>query len=239
MFVRALIVLLVALNLGVAAWWILQSEPASPAPAAQPPGIARLQLLRERQSPLASLPPVAPTVATTATTATTATGATPEMAPATPPATPQCFTLGPFANDAALRAASLRLQPQVLRLRVRSATTTPARGYNVVLPPLASRELAQATAARLVAAGFSDLLVINDGPDTNGIALGRYGSQEAATRHQTALQAAGFAVQLRPIGGGVVEQWLDLQAREGFDIAAARVRSGAARQQAIECASLG
>lgn len=236
MFVRALIVLLVALNLGVAAWWILQSEPASPAPAAQPPGIAQLQLLRERQSRGASLPPVAPAVATTATTAT---GETPEMASATTPATPQCFTLGPFADDAALRAASLRLQPQVLRLRVRSATTTPARGYNVVLPPLASRELAQATAARIVVAGFSDLLVINDGPDTNGIALGRYGSQESAIRHQTALQAAGFAVQLRPIGGGLVEQWLDLQVRAGFDIAAARVRSGAARQQAIECASLG
>jgi len=233
MFVRALVVLLVALNLGVAAWWILQSEPAPPAPAAQPPGIARLQLLRERQSPGASLLPVAPTAAMTAT------GATPEMAPATAPATTQCFALGPFADDAALRAASIRLQQQVLRLRVRSATTTPARGYNVVLPPLASRELAQATAARIVAAGFSDLLVINDGPDTNGIALGRYGSQEAATRHQTALQAAGFAVQLRPIGGGAVEQWLDLQAREGFDIAAARVRSGAARQQAIDCASLG
>lgn len=236
MFVRALIVLLVALNLGVAAWWILQSEPASPAPAAQPPGIARLQLLRETQSPPASLPPMAPAGVAAATTAM---GEMPEMAPATLPATPQCFTLGPFANDATLRAASLGLQPQVLRLRVRSATTTPARGYNVVLPPLASRELAQATAARLVAAGFSDLLVINDGPDTNGIALGRYGSQESATRHQAALQAAGFAVQLRPIGGGAVEQWLDLQAREGFDIAAARLRSGAARQQAIGCASLG
>ena len=170
---------------------------------------------------------------------TVPTNAPPDAVPAAPTPTTQCFSLGPFADDTALRAARTRLQPQVVRLRVRATTTTAARGYNVVLPPLPSRELAQATAARLVAAGFDDLLVINDGPDVNGIALGRYGVQEAATRHQAALQAAGFPAQLQPIGGGVTAQWLDLEVREGFDIATARIGSGAARQQAIDCTSLG
>ena len=123
-----------------------------------------------------------------------------------------------------------------MNLRTRVATATPGRGYNVLLPPLATRELAQATAARLVVAGFSDLMVINQGPDTNGIALGRYGSQEAAVRHQAALQVAGFAAQLRPIGGGATAQWLDLQVGEGFDIAAARTGSGASQQRTMDCA---
>ncbi|MCY7354751.1 MAG: SPOR domain-containing protein [Lysobacter sp.] len=229
MFVRALIVLLVVLNLGVAAWWALQPEPKPASSAVQPPGIPRLQLLRETQSPAASSPAAAQPVAA---------NAAPDVAPASSTTT-QCFSLGPFADAAALRASSTRLQPQVVRLRARSPTATAARGYNVVLPPFASRELAQAAVTRLIAAGFNDLLVMNDGPDANGIALGRYGSQEAASRHQAALQAAGFPAQLRPIGGAITAQWLDLEVREGFDIAAARATSGAAQQQVIDCASLG
>lgn len=228
MFVRALIVLLAALNLGVAAWWIVQPEPAVAPPAAQPPGIARLQLLRERQSP-------ASPVASAQRSAVPAPEPPPAVASSLSPANARCFTLGPFADEAASRAAAVRLEPQVANLRTRMATAGPARGYNVVLPPLATRELAQATATRIVAAGFTDLMVINEGVDTNGIALGRYGSQEAATRHQTALQAAGFAVQLRPIGGGVSAQWLDVQVRDDFDIATARIRSGAPQQQPIDC----
>lgn len=230
MVIRAIIVLLVALNLGVAAWWALQPEPAPMPPAAQPPGIPKLRLLHETQSPTASPLAAAQTVVT---------NATPEVAPVSSTAAMQCFSLGPFTDDTALRAASTRLQSQVVRLRARPATATAPRGYNVVLPPLASRELAQATAARLVAAGFNDLLLINNGPDTNGIALGRYGSQAAAGRHQSALQAVGFPAQLRPIGGEAVSQWLDLEVRKGFDIAAASVGIGAAQQQAIDCASLG
>lgn len=222
MFVRALIVLLVVLNLGVAAWWALQSEPAPLPPASQPPGIARLQLLRE-------LPPSAARSATAPGSPRAAVDAS------TGAAEVLCFTFGPFADDATLQAAVTRVQPQVADLRTRVATATPARGYNVVLPPLASRELAQAAAARLVAAGFSDQMVINQGPDTNGIALGRYGSQQAAASHQAALQAAGFAAQLRPIGGGTAARWLDVQVDEGFDIAAARRASGASQQQSIGC----
>lgn len=47
MLVRALIVLLTALNLGVAAWWIARPEPPPPAEETLPPGVMRLQLLDE------------------------------------------------------------------------------------------------------------------------------------------------------------------------------------------------
>ncbi len=231
MFVRSLIVLLGALNLGVAAWWALQPEPTPTPPASQPPGIPRLQLLREPQSPV-------PRSASTQTPELPPAGPLPAVA-STSVANARCFTFGPFADDATLRAAVTRLRPHAANLRTRVVTVAPARGYNVVLPSLATRELAQATAARIVAAGFSDLLVINEGPDTNGIALGRYGSQQAAASHQAALQAAGFATQLRPIGGGTAAQWIDVQAGEGFDVAAARADNGASQQDTIDCAGLG
>ncbi|QWP78465.1 SPOR domain-containing protein [Lysobacter sp. K5869] len=49
MLVRALIVLLTALNLGVAAWWIARPEPPPPAEETLPLGVARLQLVDEGQ----------------------------------------------------------------------------------------------------------------------------------------------------------------------------------------------
>ncbi|MCC7247485.1 MAG: SPOR domain-containing protein, partial [Lysobacter sp.] len=48
MLIRALIVMLVALNLGVAAWWAWRPEPQVEARAEPPSGIARLRMLDER-----------------------------------------------------------------------------------------------------------------------------------------------------------------------------------------------
>ncbi|KQQ83860.1 sporulation protein [Xanthomonas sp. Leaf131] len=45
MYVRALIVVLIVLNAGVALWWALQPAPAALAAPAQPAGVARLELL--------------------------------------------------------------------------------------------------------------------------------------------------------------------------------------------------
>ncbi|MEA9565419.1 SPOR domain-containing protein [Xanthomonas sp. WHRI 8932A] len=45
MYVRALIVVLIILNAGVALWWALQPPSAPPAAPPQPPGVARLDVL--------------------------------------------------------------------------------------------------------------------------------------------------------------------------------------------------
>ncbi|MEI2431471.1 SPOR domain-containing protein [Lysobacter yananisis] len=59
MLIRALIVLLAALNIGVAAWWI--ARPAPPAPVAEtlPPGVARLRLVDEGKRVAAAKPALA------------------------------------------------------------------------------------------------------------------------------------------------------------------------------------
>lgn len=226
MFARALIVLLIAINLGVALWWLLRAEPSVSSAALPPPGVPRLQLLSEAR-PLAAAAAVAPS-----TQAAGPVQATPKTAPN------QCFSLGPFATAAALRKASTHLQPQVVSIRTRGAApATPPRGYTVLLPPFASRELAQAQVDKIKAAGFDDLLLINAGNDANGIALGRYGSLESAQRRQASLQAAGFAAQLQPIGEPALPAWLDIEAH-GLDIAQLRADSGAAQSPALDCARL-
>ena len=150
MIIRAAIVLLLVLNLGVAAWWVLH-EDVPPAGVPQPSGVPRLQLLDEStqaEDGRASAPPP-PTTATS------------------PAATPAARCQGPA--DA-------------------------AGSWRVFLEGLESPEAAQALAARIGAAGFSDFLVMRENGD-NRIALGLFSTLDGAQRRVDALHAAGFPVR--------------------------------------------
>src|SRR5690606_20420042 len=150
MLIRSLIVLLVVLNLGVGAWWLLHDSP-SEAPLLQPAGVPRLQLHEE----------------------------------AAPPAT------APL-DGAVARVATPAVDDQAGKAIACPGEEAGAAGSRVCLPPLDSRDAAEATASRSRAAGFSRLLVMRERVEANSVALGRYGAREAAQRRTAALQAAGF-----------------------------------------------
>ncbi|MEL1262825.1 SPOR domain-containing protein [Pseudoxanthomonas putridarboris] len=220
MLIRALIVLLIVLNLGVAAWWLTRPEPQPLPPPEIPVGVARLQLVDESQ---------APTPADTAPASAVVATAEPS----------RCFSLGSFTSEAGARQAQDSLQGQLLRAQLREVPGVGASGYQVVLPPAADREAAQATAARIGAAGFDDYLLINQGEQANGIALGRYRSREAAERRQSQLQAAGFPAQLQPVGrAGPSQWWLDAGAADGADLAALARTASTGTPLPLECTAL-
>ncbi len=226
MILRALIVLLVVINLGVAAWWATRA-PEPPAPVAEAPaGVPRLQLLREaprpavRPAPATSGTAVLPAVVSVATTPT------------------QCFSFGPFPTPAALRRAHERVQPQALQARVREVASGQPSGWRVYAPSLPSREAAQALAGRMTAAGIDDLLVMTEGREANAIALGRYRNEDAARRRQAALQAAGFTAQVAPLGDVVAQGWIDVAAGPAFDSARVAQDIAASQVQRMDCASL-
>lgn len=246
MFARALIVLLLVLNLGVAVWWLLRPEPAAPGLPAHPAGVPRLQLLREA-GVAASAPATAPQPAA----ASTATAATPPRAAAPaegqteeptaestqePIAPARCFSFGPYTDAAQATAARTKLPAGVLGARLRSEAARRGGSWNVLMSPQADRAAAQALAQRIDAAGFKDYYVIGEGASANGIALGRFGSEDAARRHQSALQAAGFQAQLQaPAGSGAT--WLDVDAGPSFDAEAVRTALAATRAQPRDCAA--
>ena len=171
MLQRAAIVLLVVLNLGTAAWWWMHASPPAEAPLETPAGAARLHLLAE--SPLAASAVAAHSAAAPSTPATISAAPAPASAP---PST--------AGGDATLCEGG----------------TGPASGWRVWLPRLPTAEAAQATAARIGEAGFSDYLVVRDGADADTIALGRYGSEQAAQRRTAALRASGFPARCARIG---------------------------------------
>ena len=235
MLIRALIVLLIVLNLGVAAWWISRPAAQPPALPEQPAGVARLQLLGETGETSGAKPP-APGPSPVVVPASTEAAPAPAVAAA---AAAQCFSIGPFDSQAAATAATARIAAQATRVRPREVPGQQASGYNVLLPPLPDREAAQALAQRIGAAGFEDYLVINGGEQANGIALGRYRSREAAERRQAALKAAGFDAQLQALGDeGPSRWWLDIALAEGVAIAGLRSLAAASKSLSLDCAVL-
>lgn len=197
MLIRATIVLLAVLNLGVAAWWLWRPAPVPPA-VEQPPGVPRLVLLEEIVP--AAAPPAAATPARTparpAASAADAAGAdaagndaaaddaapaaAQPRAPGPAPATPDDGNGAP--------AAPLAGEPRCEDAEGPGS----ARGWRVYLPPAPDLASAEATAARIAAAGFSDYLVLRDGAHQNGIALGMFSTEAGAQRRSAALRAAGF-----------------------------------------------
>ncbi|UHQ22769.1 SPOR domain-containing protein [Lysobacter sp. 5GHs7-4] len=263
MLVRASLVLLLMLNLGVTAWWGWRTPPPSPATESQPLGIARLQLLEERDAPparvraaagaptaaLRDATVAAPAVATPAVTAPVPATPAPTVAVAEKPAPEpavdttaaaptkgeRCYSFGPFENASLAASARQYLQPLAQRLAVREQRTAPARGWRVLLPQQPSREQAQAVAQRIAAAGFNDYFVVADGAEANAIALGRYRTEDAARKRAQALNAAGFAAQAEPLGDVRATTWLDVAAGEGFDPDAAQAAI-AVQRRSLDCA---
>ncbi|MES2672113.1 MAG: SPOR domain-containing protein [Pseudomonadota bacterium] len=231
MTLRASIVLLAVLNLGVAAWWLLRPDNVPAAVVDPPSGIARLQLLSER---------VGPAPAKVEAAAKPDQTEAPAAAAAEAPAAPErCYSFGPFADAATLATAQAALRPGALRLRTRETREGGGRGWRVYLPAAADRAAANANADKLKAAGFTDLLVVGDGIEANSVALGRFSSEPRAQQHAQALRAAGFeAARAEPLGEVRIARWIDLAAAEGFDAAAARRASGSTQSRATDCAGV-
>lgn len=233
MFARALIVLLVILNLGVAAWWLLRPAPPAPVAPVQDASVPRLRLVSEAPLPArgaSASPAVAvpePTSQTVADEMSAA--ATPVADTAAPEA---CFTAGPFADAATSAAARTALQTRGASANERVDTATRGGTWSVSMPPQADRAAAQALGGRIAAAGFTDYYVVSGGAQANAIALGRFGNEAAAQRHRAALEAAGFAAQVQPPPNARPRHWLDVRAAAGFDAQAARVALGAPLQPA-------
>lgn len=222
MVARMLLVWLLVLNLGVAAWWTLHRAPAPSAAADLDPSVPTLQLVGSPDARVAA-------TTTPLNEASPAAVAPAETVPTSPSAAPVCASFGPYADAAAAEQARGLLQASGASVSVRRAgAVRNARGYNVILPPFATRDAAMAMAERLRAAGFSDLIVMNQGEGANGIALGRFGSEENARRHQADLQAKGFGAQVVPVGGEAANNaasfWLDARAAAPFDADAERLR---------------
>lgn len=199
MILRSLVVMLVCLNLGVAAWWLLQRETAPVSAPAVESGVGTLVLLGESEPP----PP-------------------PDQAelgavPVPMPTAPACLSIGPFATPAELRAAMAALTPHVARIQFREVAATQLRGYRVFLPASGSREAALGTARQLAARGMRDYYVVTAGDQENTVSLGMFRDLGNAEKRRDEIAALGFQAVLEPRTEESAQWWIDLAAEADFD----------------------
>jgi hypothetical protein len=196
---RAVLLLLVCMNLGVGLWWSLHRDvDHQPLPPLEK-GVSGLTLLREvERSPL----PAAAEL---------------DAAPTPLADMPVCLSIGPFETPADLRAAMARLMPEVGRIQFRELPATALRGYRVYLPAAPSRGEALAAARALAARGLRDYYVVTAGDQQNTVSLGMFRDLENATRRQSEVQALGYAAAVEARTESVPQYWVDVAAPEGFD----------------------
>jgi hypothetical protein len=208
MLLRALLLLLVVLNIGVAAWWIARPMPPPRTAPDTPVGVPGLQLLSE--VPADALPDPEPVL---------------------------CLRLGPYAeDDERLAEARTQLEAVVLSARIVTERGGPPTRWRVMLPPTPDED-ADALVDRLAAAGFDDVQPVRDGPEAGSIALGMFAGEAAANSHGDRLVAAGFAAQVHPDGGDRDWLVVGLDAAQAVDVDADALRSqaGALQAGAVDC----
>ncbi|MDM7556243.1 SPOR domain-containing protein [Xanthomonas fragariae] len=210
MYVRALIVVLIILNAGVALWWALQSSPAAQVAPAQPPGVARLELLPNAATELAT--ELAGADVTTASTP----GATPAATPAAQASVPVAsaavvttptVTSTTAAGEASRAAAEIPATTKVAEkpADVAAAATVPRSPSITPVPvpatercaslgPYAARSDADAALAR-IRGQASRISVREDrdvGVNTFRVMLPNVGDRAAAQAWVKRIAAAGM-----------------------------------------------
>ncbi len=202
MLLRLLVVLLLAMNIGVAAWWALRpAPPAAPTPAAFDAAIEPLRLLSEVDAGAAD--PVAEVVG--------------PPQPQLPDAERTCLVLGPFLTQVDLRRAMNALTPAAERIQFRESRTLIRRGFRVFIPSPGSRAAALERARELSARGLRDYYVVTAGAEQNSISLGLYREEANAIRRRDEVQAKGFEVSLEPRNEEVPQYFIDLELPRDFD----------------------
>jgi hypothetical protein len=203
MFARALLLSLLLMNLGVAAWWGLRTPPPEPRPAAAEPGVPPLRLLSETEN--ADGGPLS---------------ADAESVGQPPPAgapEQQCLQIGPFLTQADLRRAMGALTPVVSRIQFRESRVLTNRGFWVFLPAQGTREAALAAARELSAQGLRDYYVVTAGDQENTISLGLFRDRRNAESRRGEVQALGFSPDLQERTEEIPNYWIELAAAPGLD----------------------
>lgn len=199
MLLRALILLLLCMNIGVSIWWVAHREPPKPILPATERGVSSLALLGE-----AERPPMADAAELSA-------------APEALSANSVCLSIGPFSTPADLRQAMNALLPKTERIQYREVAAVALRGYRVFLPAAGSRAQALETARALSQRGITDYYVVTAGDQQNTVSLGIFRELENASKRHDAVAALGYNPSIEARTEQAPQWWIDLAAKTAFD----------------------
>ncbi|HEX7342514.1 MAG TPA: SPOR domain-containing protein [Rhodanobacteraceae bacterium] len=213
MFLRLLLLLLLAMNIGVGCWLAFGQRP-QPLPPATDPGVPELQLLPA--VPTASARVVADAHAIKASG--------------------RCLRIGPFDTRSGMQQAFEALTPHVPQIQYQRDQVTKPTGWWVYLPAFSTEEQALAAARTLAGEGIQDYYVITAGDRQNTVSLGLFHDQDNAKRRLARIQQLGYHAKLTQRMETLPEYWvaIALPAAKGFDWHA-WVQAPGAQAHAVDC----
>lgn len=217
------ILVLVVINAAFFGWQLSRdrqlavSAPSAPPASAAAP-VNRLLLVSEvepgvlrqrRVEPAPQLPSAAGAGA--ATPVPGAAGELPAEAPAMPPESGrECYTIGPLDNEDDISALAAWFSAQGSQATLRKDERREVVSNWVFLPPLASREDADARVREMQAANIDDIFVIPRGDMANAISLGLYSQNDTLERRVTQLEERGFTPSVMPRYRTATASWFDV-----------------------------
>lgn len=201
MVLRLLFLLLVTLNVAVAAWLVLERAVLSAHPAVTT-GTPQLLLL--------SAPMEAPALPASAPAGQALAEVTDAPEPRAVPASYSCLALGPFSTPQTLREARRSLAATAVRSRQRQQPSQRSLGWWVYLPAHARREQALAQAHRLAAKNVRDYFVVSSGEQPNSISLGLFKDPANARKRRDEVIAAGFPARMSERIERLPAYWLEV-----------------------------
>jgi hypothetical protein len=171
-------------------------------------------VLRQRRDAL-SLPPTSTAASSAPAVDPNSGGETPavplaEVLAMPPESGRECYTLGPLQSEDDISALAAWFKAQGSQATLRKDERREVVSTWVFLPPLASREEADARVREMQAANIDDILVIPRGDMANAISLGLYSQSDTLERRVKQLEERGFTPSLLPRYRTATASWFDV-----------------------------
>lgn len=192
MFSRVLFLLMLAANIGLAAWLMLSPQAVATVPPVHDAGVAQLVMLSERGDAVENAAEMADRPLSMA-----------ELGALS------CTRIGPFPSQADMRRAMSALTPITERIQFSETRAVKSRGWWVYMPAFETRDLALRNARELAAKGIRDYYVVTAGDQQNTISLGLFRERGNAQNRRAELTAMGFDAAMRERTDEAPEYWLD------------------------------
>jgi hypothetical protein len=198
MILRICVLGLVAFNILLLGWALLQPEPTEISGAED----------SDQISQISNLPAIR--------LASEATG----LIPGGSQASRQCFTLGPIASRSAMQRIRDELESAVVQISWHETTALVEQGYWVYLEPFSSYEQAAEAVEQLVANGVADYYVLPEGPFSNAVSVGLYErqSQAQARKEEIETLGMGWPIVIDMQRQDEARYWLDFEIRSDSDL---------------------
>ncbi len=131
-----------------------------------------------------------------------------------------CYLIGPFSRENDAKNFLARFRESGMGGKIESVVLQASPGYWLMIPPLSSREEAQAMLEHLESQGIEDVWLFDKGPRKGAISLGMYSTKSRAEKVAAKYRLQGVDVKVMPKNDSHKEFWIRFENASPLDLKA-------------------